>query len=140
LAAGGLLQRAKLGALAHWAENPDSALALVILLDQLSRNIHRGTPEAFATDPLALETAKQAIAQGYDLRLTPEGRSFLYLPFEHSEALADQERGVALFEALGWRKRSTICAGTARSSRALDASRIAMPFSGASRRPRRSNF
>jgi uncharacterized protein (DUF924 family) len=98
---GGLLQSAKLGALAHWAENPDGVLALVILLDQFSRNIHRGAPEAFAADPLALETAKQAIAQGYDLRLTPEGRGFLYLPFEHSEALADQDRGVALFEALG---------------------------------------
>ena len=96
-----LLQKARLGELTHWAENPDGALALVILLDQLSRNIHRGTPEAFAADALALETAKHAIAQGYDLRLAPEGRGFLYMPFEHSEVLADQERGVALFEALG---------------------------------------
>lgn len=97
----GLLQKAKLGELAHWSENPEGALALVILLDQLSRNIHRGTPEAFAADPTALAIAKHAIAHGYDLRLTPEGRGFLYMPFEHSEVLADQERGVALFEALG---------------------------------------
>jgi uncharacterized protein (DUF924 family) len=98
---GALLPKAKRGELAHWAENPDGALALVILLDQLSRNVHRGTPEAFAADPLALSTAKHAIAQGYDLRLTPEERGFLYMPFEHSEVLADQDSGVALFEALG---------------------------------------
>ena len=98
---GGLLHKAKLGELAHWTENPEGALALVILLDQLSRNIHRGTPEAFAADPTALAIAKHAIAHGDHLRLTLEGRGFLYMPFEHSEDLADQERGVALFEALG---------------------------------------
>ena len=98
---GALLVKARQGEFAHWAENPDGALALVILLDQLPRNVHRGTPQAFAADDLALATAKQAIAQGYDLRLTPEGRGFLYLPFEHSEDLADQDKGVALFEALG---------------------------------------
>ena len=95
------LRQAKRGEPAHWAENPDGALALVILLDQLSRNIYRGTPEAFAADALALATAKNAIAQGYDLSLTPEGRGFLYLPFEHAESLDDQDRGVALFKALG---------------------------------------
>ncbi len=98
---GALLLKAKQGELVHWAETPDGALALVILFDQLSRNIHRGTPEAFAADVLALATAKHAIFQGHDLRLSPEGRGFLYLPFEHSEVLADQDKGVALFEALG---------------------------------------
>ena len=82
---GALLLKAKQGELSHWADNPDGALALVILLDQLSRNIYRGTPEAFAADALALATAKQAIAKGYDLRLTSDGRGFLYMPFQHSE-------------------------------------------------------
>jgi uncharacterized protein (DUF924 family) len=98
---GALLAKAKQGELAHWVESPDGALALVILLDQFSRNIYRGTPNAFTADEMALAAAKQAIAQGYDLRLTAEQRGFLYMPFEHSEALADQDRGVALFEALG---------------------------------------
>ena len=98
---GALLGQARLGELAHWAESPEGALALVILLDQFSRNIHRGTPEAFAADAQALGVAKHAIARGHDLRLTPDGRGFLYMPFEHSEDIADQDRGVALFEALG---------------------------------------
>lgn len=95
------LSKAKRGELAHWAEQPDGALALIILTDQLPRNIHRGKPEAFATDPSALATAKNAIAQGYDQRVLPERRPFFYLPYEHSEDLADQDTGVALFEALG---------------------------------------
>lgn len=98
---GPLLMKGMRGELAQWEESPDGALALVILLDQLPRNIHRGTPEAFAADPLALETAKAAIARGYDLRVAPERRTFFYVPFEHSESLADQDRGVPLFEALG---------------------------------------
>lgn len=98
---GGLLAKATRGELAHWAGTPEGALALIVLLDQFSRNIHRGTPEAFAADPLALATAKAAIAQGFDLRVAPDGRLFFYLPFEHAENLADQEKGVALFEALG---------------------------------------
>jgi uncharacterized protein (DUF924 family) len=93
--------KAQRGELAHWAEQPDSALALIILADQLPRNIHRGKPEAFATDPLALATAKNAIAQGYDRRVLAERRLFFYLPYEHSEDLADQDTGVALLEALG---------------------------------------
>jgi uncharacterized protein (DUF924 family) len=96
-----LLAKATRGELAHWADTPDGALALTILLDQLSRNIHRDTPEAFAADPLALATAKTAIAQGFDLRVAPDRRLFFYLPFEHAEDLADQDQGVALFEALG---------------------------------------
>lgn len=98
---GALLGEAGKGAFAHWAESPDGTLALVILLDQLSRNIHRGTPEAFATDAAALAAAKEAVAKGYDLRLAPDMRGFLYMPYEHAEALADQDAGVALFEALG---------------------------------------
>ena len=98
---GPLLAKAAGGELSHWADTPKGALALTILLDQLSRNIHRGTPQAFAADSLALATAKQAIAQGFDLRVPADQRLFFYLPFEHAENLADQGEGVALFEALG---------------------------------------
>ena len=89
------------GALDHWADTPRGALALVILLDQLPRNLHRGRPEAFAQDAKARAVATKALAAGHDAAMTPEERLFLSLPFEHSEALADQERSMALFEALG---------------------------------------
>lgn len=83
------------------AATPEGALALTILLDQFPRNIYRGTPRAFAFDPQALAVARQALAAGHDQAVAPFQRTFLYLPFEHSESLADQERSVALFEALG---------------------------------------
>lgn len=98
---GSLLAKSRHGELAQWADSPEGALALVIVFDQLPRNIHRGTPEAFAADPLALKMAKAAIARGDDLRVAPEMRTFFYVPFEHSENLADQDEGVVLFEALG---------------------------------------
>lgn len=85
------------GALAHWERAPDSALALVLLLDQLPRNLFRGSPRAFATDSMARETADRAIARGFDDALPVDRRWFFYLPFEHSENLADQERCMALF-------------------------------------------
>lgn len=91
---------AKRGELDRWAETADGALALLILLDQLSRNLHRGSPEAFAADPKARSIASAAIAKDLDRGLTPVQRMFVYLPFEHSEALADQDRSVALFETL----------------------------------------
>jgi len=94
------LRDARSGALDHWAEEPRGALALVILLDQLSRNIHRGTPEAYAADPQALAVARAALARGLDARLGPVERMFLYLPFEHAESLAEQEESVRLFEGL----------------------------------------
>ena len=81
--------------------SPRDALAAVILFDQLPRNMHRGHADQFATDHLALEIAREAIDRGYDDQLTPGERVFLYLPFEHSETLADQQRSVALFTALG---------------------------------------
>ncbi len=83
------------------AATPDGALALVILLDQFSRNLQRGSAEAFASDPKALGIAKTAIAKGFDKDVSVIRRMFFYLPFEHSETLADQEEGVALFTALG---------------------------------------
>ena len=94
------LAQAKQGALDHWAATPRGALALVILLDQFSRNLHRGTAEAFAADPKARAVARAAIQARFDQALTPVERLFLYLPFEHAETLADQDESVRLFETL----------------------------------------
>lgn len=79
----------------------DTALAAVITLDQLPRNMFRGTPRAFATDGKALTLASQAVARGLDAGMSRERRLFLYLPFEHSEQLEDQARAVALISDLG---------------------------------------
>ena len=81
--------------------DPRSALAAVILFDQLPRNMFRGHADQFMTDPLALAVAKGAVDRGYDERLSKDEKSFLYMPFQHSETLADQRRSVALFTALG---------------------------------------
>jgi uncharacterized protein (DUF924 family) len=89
------------GRLDDWRATPEGALALVILLDQVPRNIHRGTARAFATDDAALAVAAAAIDDGFDRGLDKDQRLFLYLPLEHSEKLADQERSVALFTELG---------------------------------------
>ncbi len=79
----------------------EGALALILLLDQVPRNVFRDSAHACATDPLAREYATRAIEAGFDLRVDPALRIFMYLPFEHSETLADQDRAVALCEALG---------------------------------------
>lgn len=100
---GDLVQRARRGALDDWRDEPRSTLALVILLDQFPRNLFRGTAEAFASDSHALAVALEAIARGYDRQLHPIEAAFLYLPLEHAEALAHQDRCVALMEALGQR-------------------------------------
>jgi uncharacterized protein (DUF924 family) len=84
----------------HWADTPRGGLALLILLDQLSRNLYRGTAETFAADARARAIARDLIARGFDQALTPVERMFVYLPFEHSEDLADQDLSVRLFEAL----------------------------------------
>ena len=84
--------------LAHWMREPRSCLALIILLDQFPRNMFRGTARAFAADPLALKAARAIVDQGWDKPLSPEEQMFAYLPFEHSEALEDQERSLKLFE------------------------------------------
>lgn len=81
--------------------SPREALAAIVLFDQFSRNMFRGHADAFSTDPLALAIAKAAVDAGLDEQLTPDERSFLYMPFMHSEAVADQRRSVALFTALG---------------------------------------
>jgi uncharacterized protein (DUF924 family) len=87
------------GDYAAWEASAEGALALLILLDQVPRNLFRDSAHAFATDPLARRIAVQALEAGFERRLEPILRPFLYLPFEHSEALADQDRAVALFEA-----------------------------------------
>jgi uncharacterized protein (DUF924 family) len=97
---GALHDQAARRQLEGWRESPEPMLALVIVLDQLSRNLHRGDARAFAQDAHALECAAQAISRGDDLVLLPVQRQFLYLPYEHSESLADQERGVDLMRSL----------------------------------------
>jgi uncharacterized protein (DUF924 family) len=93
-------EAAKRGDLDAWSDTGEGALALLILLDQLSRNLHRGSPETFAADAKARAIASAAIERGFDRALTPVQRSFVYLPFEHSEDLADQDRSVALFDSI----------------------------------------
>ena len=88
------------GKLASWETHPDGALALVIMLDQFPRNMFRGSARAFAADPLARAAADRAIARSFDHGFAKEDRQFFYLPFEHSELLADQERGLAFFKAM----------------------------------------
>lgn len=88
------------GELSAWRETPRGRLALVVLFDQLSRNMFRGTPRAFAQDALAREIAAAALAAGDDQTLSTMETSFLLMPFMHSEELAEQERCVAGFEGL----------------------------------------
>jgi uncharacterized protein (DUF924 family) len=93
-------ETAAAGALA-WDGHPEGALALVIVLDQFPRNMFRDSARAFAADPIARTVAAHAIARGFDQKVELAERSFFYLPFEHSEALADQERCIALNRASG---------------------------------------
>jgi uncharacterized protein (DUF924 family) len=86
---------------AQWRASPEARLALVIVFDQFPRNIYRGSPLAFATDRLALNEAKAAVATGADARVDEARRIFFYMPFEHAEDLDEQDRAVALCEALG---------------------------------------
>jgi uncharacterized protein (DUF924 family) len=89
------------GLLRDWENGPEGALALVIVLDQFPRNMFRGSARAFATDPLARAVAVRAIAKRFDQQIAMPLRAFLYLPFEHSEELADQERAIALMRDTG---------------------------------------
>jgi len=108
------LQRAAaLGELDDWQATPQGALALIILLDQFPRNLHRGSPLAFATDAKARAIACEALARGFDRQVEDDLRLFLYMPLGHSEDLADQDRCIPLIEALGWREAT----GSAREHR-----------------------
>jgi uncharacterized protein (DUF924 family) len=82
-----------------WEQSAEGALALLILLDQFPRNLYRRSAHSFATDPLARAIARRAIARGFDKATDIELRPFFYLPFEHSESLDEQEKGVALCQA-----------------------------------------
>jgi uncharacterized protein (DUF924 family) len=93
-------QRAAAGGRAHWQAAPESCLALILLLDQLPRNLFRGSPLAYGSDPLARQAARQALAAGFAPALPPVWRWFLYLPFEHSEDLADQVMSLRLHAGL----------------------------------------
>ena len=86
---------------AGWRDDPDNLLAAVILLDQFSRNIHRGTAAAFAADALALKLTERAIILAWDDRLPAERRAFLYMPMMHAENRTTQAKSVAWFERLG---------------------------------------
>ncbi|WP_103256183.1 DUF924 family protein [Tabrizicola aquatica] len=91
-----LWQAARDGGLEHWVDGTVGTLAYLILTDQIPRNIHRGTAQAFATDPLALAAARKAVAEGWDMAAPEPERQFFYLPFEHSEDPADQALAVQL--------------------------------------------
>ena len=86
---------------ADFLQSPEEALAAAILFDQLPRNMFRGHADAFATDHLALDIARASVDRGLDERLAKERRGFLYMPFQHSEDLADQRRSLLLFTELG---------------------------------------
>jgi uncharacterized protein (DUF924 family) len=93
-------ERAAAGALADWETAPEAALALVLLLDQIPRNIFRETPRCYATDAMALAVADRAMARGFDMKVPPAWRLFFYMPLHHSENLADQRRAMALVASL----------------------------------------
>jgi uncharacterized protein (DUF924 family) len=94
-------EAAAAGKLATWESNAEGALALLILLDQFPRNMFRGSDRAFATEPQARAVTAAALLRGFDAQVPANMRTFFYLPFEHSEDMADQERGIALYTAAG---------------------------------------
>lgn len=99
-----LHEAAAAGRCATWGSDPQArpldCIALIVVTDQFPRNMFRGEARAFATDPIALEAARRLVASGADRGLLPVQRQFAYLPFEHSESLEDQQRGVELLSAL----------------------------------------
>jgi uncharacterized protein (DUF924 family) len=98
----GALQRsAHLGELWEWRKQPRGRLAEIIVLDQFPRNIYRGTPQAFASDAMALALAQEAVAGRHDMTLAAKERAFLYMPYQHSESRVIQAESLRLFEALG---------------------------------------
>lgn len=94
-------ERAACGALDHLMETAEDCVALILALDQFPRNIFRGTPKAFHADARARAVARQALERGHDRVVGPQPCKFVYLPFGHSEDLADQELAVELYSALG---------------------------------------
>jgi len=94
-------QQARDGQLSDWESGPEGALALVIVLDQFPLNMYRGSDLQYSTEAQSREVAARAIERGFDGQLPRDRLAFLYLPFMHSESLADQDRSVDLFERAG---------------------------------------
>jgi uncharacterized protein (DUF924 family) len=94
-------EAAAAGRLIAWEQSADSTLALTIVLDQFPRNMFRASARTYWADPLARAVVERALARGFDRAVAPDFRTFFYLPFMHSEALADQEHCVALYRAIG---------------------------------------
>jgi len=97
----GASEAAAAGKLSDWERTAEGALALLILVDQFPRNMFRGDARAFASDALARAITAGAIVRGFDSQVPADMRAFFYVPFEHSENLADQVRGIALYKAAG---------------------------------------
>jgi uncharacterized protein (DUF924 family) len=93
-------EEAAAGRLDHWKSEARSCLALIVVLDQFPRNMYRGDARMYAADEKAREAARHAVEHAYDRELSPYGRLFMYLPFEHSEELDDQRLSVELFRGL----------------------------------------
>ena len=98
---GHVYEQLKSGVPGSWLGSPEGFLAAILVLDQFPRNMFRDNRRAFLTDPAALALAKEAIAKGYDMKLPPEQRAFVYMPFQHSEEPEDQARSIELFTKLG---------------------------------------
>lgn len=97
---GALVEKCAAGLLYHWLDQPEGRLALIIALDQLPRNLFRGTPDAFAHDPYTAALCLAAAHTGQDRELRPVQRAFLYMPLQHLEDLQAQEAGVQLYAQL----------------------------------------
>ena len=112
---GAVIGQALAGGLLEWdAEGPASQLARILVLDQFTRNVYRGTPLAFAGDPLALVAARRMVDSGAHLALPPLQRAFVYLPFEHAEDMAMQEQAVALYTRMDNDERGRAPAATSK--------------------------
>lgn len=112
---GAVIGQALAGGLLEWdAEGPASQLARILVLDQFTRNVYRGTPLAFAGDPLALVAARRMVDSGAHLALPPLQRAFVYLPFEHAEEMAMQEQAVALYTRMDNDERGRAPAATSK--------------------------
>ena len=96
-----LIREAKRGSLSEWEKSPESSLALILLLDQFTRNIYRDKPEAFEADGLSQKIATEAVKKKFDQKLPKSRRWFFYMPFMHAENLAMQRRCVRLMAATG---------------------------------------
>lgn len=97
---GSLVDRASKGTLSSWAEEPEGRLALILLLDQFRRNIHRGTPRAFSRDAQAVKLCVDGAATGAYKKLTPLQQAFYFMPLQHAESLKIQQRSVKIYEGM----------------------------------------